>query len=404
MSKAHASKDNWSEEEISILFQDRLQNVPYVAIGQKLNRTADAVRNKWRRTNWAGIDHIDRTKADIAHFKIEEEKNKVDISVKNSLDKFRLRADVIGDKLSQAIDKLPTANLVSWTPRRKLKNQHSPEDMVLVFSDLHIGHEHSLEETGGLSEYSIEVFKNRLQNLQHAVADIYEIHSHLYEIPRLHIVCLGDIVDGMNNVGAWSPVYISTPIYDQVMLGFQYISETIYYWLTIFPEIHFYGLRGNHGRIAQSGQEKDNNNWDIIVYDFLKTKFENNPRVHFHVPKTWWMVENIRSHNFLMIHGDDIKGQNPPLKSLADFERKMAGMLDRNPHYTIAGHFHNAAELTTHHGKVIMNGSFVGADVYSLRNAMPGNRPEQKLFGVHDEHGVTWTYNINLNLDRKNKT
>src|ERR1035437_9362063 len=61
-------------------------------------------------------------------------------------------------------------------------------------------------------------------------------------------MCLGDIVAGMNAVGQWSPMFIASPIVDQLFEGFDAISGMINYWLGIFEEVHFYGVGGNHGR------------------------------------------------------------------------------------------------------------------------------------------------------------
>lgn len=393
----------WTNAELRILYEDRLLKIPHTTIARKLGRTHDSVRKKYSNTDWGAMKFFDPTKEKLQQSTVDAELKKMDLSIQNSLDKFKLRADVIADRMAKAIDRLPPAKLENWKPRNKAKKDHHPEDIGLLLSDIHIGHEHTLEETGNLSEYSVDIFRKRLENLQYAVADIYDLHSSLYDLPTLHIMCLGDIVDGMNDVGAWSPVYISTPIFDQIAIAVQSLSECIYYWLTIFPEIHFYGIRGNHGRVAKTGSEKDYNNWDNIIYMILQIRFENNPRIHFHLPKTWWMMKEIRNHKFLMVHGDDVKGKDTPIRSFIEFEKRMTGLIGAIPEYTVAGHFHNAAEITTHSGKLILNGSFVGADVYSLRNAMAGNTPEQKLFGIHDQHGITWTYNINLNHMRKKR-
>ena len=138
----------------------------------------------------------------------------------------------------------------------------------------------------------------------------------------------------------------------------------------------------------------------MFCYKFIELEFQNNPRIKFHIEKTWWSVVDIQNHKFLLLHGDDIKAKNPPVTTFLDLERKMTGMIKQIPNYTLCGHFHNCSEYTTHNGRVLMNGSFVGSDVYSISNYMPGNVPEQKLFGIHPKIGITWTYNINLNHDR----
>jgi hypothetical protein len=97
-----------------------------------------------------------------------------------------------------------------------------------------------------------------------------------------------------------------------------------------------------------------------------------------------------------MVHGDDIKGGTFPIRSLANFESKMTGIIREVPDYTIAGHFHNSCELTTNNGCVIINGSFIGGDVYSLKTVHASSQPEQTIFGINNSRGKTWKYNINL--------
>lgn len=394
-------KSEWTDEELIWLYEQRKNNVPYRVIANQMNRSYGACRRKFRETNWADprFGVLNSAKSRIRQRQIEAFKDQTAKTVQSALDRWRMRTDAYIDAFEAAARNLPEAPLVPWTPSKR-SNQHSPEDMGLMLSDLHIGHEHTLEETGGISQYNLSIFQQRMNNLKVAVGDIYELHSQLYRIPKLHVFSLGDVVDGMNEAGAWSPVYISTPITDQVMIGVRALSDAIWYWLTIFEEIEFYGIRGNHGRIARSGAEKDYANWDIIIYQFLMTEFRNNPRIKFHVPKTWWHLASIRNHKFLLLHGDDVKAKDPPIKAFLDVERKMAGFVKDHVHYTLAGHFHNASELTSSNGKVLMNGSFVGSDVYSLQNRLPGTRAEQKVFGIHDQRGVTFRYDIDLDYER----
>jgi hypothetical protein len=396
-----SANNEWTNDELSSLYKWRSEGLPYLIIARNLNRTPQECEEKYnsQNNNWEVYDFYDSEIEESNRQRIDAGHLKNEISIRNSLDKFRLQADIIADKLYKAARSLPNAPL----PPKYEKTEKGPrtaEHMGLILSDIHIGHEHSLEETGGLSEYNIDIFLNRMQNLQDAITDIKELHSKLYDIPVLHIFSLGDIVEGANTAGAWSPVYISSPIFDQVMLGYRKISDFIYYMLTLFERVEFYGLVGNHGRIAPNGAEKKYNNFDLFCYKYLEIEFRNEPRVKFHIPKTWWMIEEIQNHKFLMVHGDDTKGKNPPIASFLEFERKMTGITKQIPNYTLCGHFHNCSEYTTHNGRVLMNGSFPGGDVYSLSNAMPGSQPEQKLFGIHPVVGITWTYNINLNHNR----
>lgn len=389
----------WTNEELKTLYLERMKGTPYKILSSLLNRTPRALESKYNKdTNWEEFDFYDSTLKEDRAEKLATGINHSHLSVHKALDKYRLQADIVADKLYQAARKLTVAPPPVYTPTNR--TNRTAEDMGLMLSDLHIGHEHTLEETGGLSEYNVDIFNKRLENLKLAITDIKELHSKLYKIPKLHIFSLGDIVDGANTAGAWSPVWIDTPIFDQVMIGYRKIADFIYYMLTLFDEVEFYGLYGNHGRIAPNGAEKKYNNFDLFCYKYLEIEFRNEPRIKFNIDKSWWMMKKIQNHNFLLTHGDDVKSKNPPVTSFLDYERKVTGMIRQIPNYTLCGHFHNCSEYTTHNGRILMNGSFVGADVYSLSNNMPGTSPEQKLFGIHPKIGITWTYNVNLKHDR----
>ena len=389
----------WTAEELSYLYSRRLDNIPYHVIARSLGRSYNSCRIAYAKTDWVAMGLTSSAVSKIHQRKVQAFREKTEKHVENVLDRYRMRTDAIADAFIKSARNLPPARLVEWEPNTRRHN-HSSEEVGLILSDLHIGHEHSLEETGGISHYNVEIFRKRMNNLKLAIGDIYELHSHLYKLPKLNIFCLGDIVDGMNEAGAWSPVYISTPITDQVFIGVQELSNAIHYWLNIFGEIEFFGIRGNHGRIATSGAEKDYANWDIIIYKFLETEFRNNPRIKFNIPKTWWHLAEIKDHKFLLLHGDDVKSKNPPISSFLEVERKMAGYVRDNFHYTLAGHFHNASEITGANGKIMMNGSFVGSDVYSIKNCLPGTKAEQKVFGIHSQRGVTFRYDIDLDYER----
>lgn len=394
-----SNNTEWTLDELTYLYNRRLDNIPYHVIARSLGRSYNACRIAFAKTDWAalGMTNSDETKAHQQ--KLEAFKDHTNRHVSNVLDRYRMRTDSIADAFIQSARNLPPAELVKWEPSSRTHN-HSSEEVGLLLSDLHIGHEHSLEETGGISQYNVDIFRKRMNNLKLSIADIYELHSHLYKIPKLNIFCLGDIVEGMNDAGAWSPVYINTPITDQVFIGVQEMSNAIHYWLTIFNEIEFFGIRGNHGRIASSGAEKDYANWDIIIYKFLETEFRSNPRIKFQIPRTWWHLAKVKDHKFLLLHGDDVKSKNPPISAFLEVERKMSGYVKDNFHYTLAGHFHNASEITGANGKIMMNGSFVGSDVYSIKNCLPGTRAEQKVFGIHSQRGVTFRYDIDLDYER----
>jgi len=389
----------WTTDEEALLFDLRSwHNLPFRVIALRLCRNQSSCEKKYRSTNWTLKSFYDPSKCRLKeNFKRalgEHIAELNDAKIKSKI----LANEVLADRLVETVKALPKVNKKVFIPSKKrMRQKHLPEDVGLAFSDTHIGHHHTFEETGGISEYNFDIFKKRIEFIKKAMADIVELHSKLYELPNLHIFCPGDIVAGMNAAGQWSATYINMPVLDQAVAGADAIADMIYYWLGLFKDIYFYGVMGNHGRCANKGIEKEYVNWDYLSYKFLEARLKDNPRVHFNIPKAWWILTEIRNHKFLVMHGDDMRGGT---KAIEPATERMASIIGKIPDYTIAGHFHNACDFSTNFGRVIINGSFLGSDVFSLKTLRKASRPEQKLFGIHDRRGITWTYNLDLSIAR----
>lgn len=390
--------EEWTEKEEALLFELKaLQGLPYRIIALELKRTEESCKSKWRRTVWTKKAFYDPTKVRLK----ENFKNALLQRIADANDRRiqvrHLATEILADRVEDAVKALPTVKKQVYKfSRKKIQEKHLPEDVGLVLSDSHIGHHHTMAETGGISEYNFDIFKKRVEFLKNATTDIVELHSQLYNLPNLHIFCPGDIVAGMNAAGNWSSTYINMPIIDQAVAGTDAIADMIYYWLGLFENVYFYGVYGNHGRAASKGVEKEYVNWDYVCYQFLKNRMANNPRVHFIIPDAWWLLAEIRKHKFLVLHGDNVRNS----KALEGATERMASIIGTIPDYTIAGHFHTATDFSTNFGRVILNGSFVGGDIYSLKELVRASRPVQKMFGIHDRRGVTWTYDLDLSIAR----
>lgn len=56
-------------------------------------------------------------------------------------------------------------------------------------------------------------------------------------------------------------------------------------------------------------------------------------------------------------------------------------------------------ELETSRGRIIVNGSFVGGDIYTLQQLKVHSRSTQTMFGVHPDNQITWKYNLDLDKE-----
>jgi DNA-binding XRE family transcriptional regulator len=303
------------------------------------------------------------------------------------------------ERLVNEAAKAPKMVLPQFTISRGSKGA-TPEEMVLVMSDAHVGLAFTHAETGGLGEYNKEIFARRAENLRKAVYEIYKLHSNMYRMPKLHILCLGDMVQGGNLLGEWGPAYIELPLDKQTVMAANAVSEMILSWEPLFDKISFTGVVGNHGRGgATKNSDKVSANWDNMVYALLEARLAEHKKIAVERSDSWWAQKDVLGTEILMVHGDYIQGN---VTSLKNEEAKYQNLRLGGKPFNIMciGHFHTHHEIETPQGAIMVNGSFVGGDVHSLQHMRTKSRPTQNLFGVHPQRGVTWKYRLDMDFER----
>ena len=289
---------------------------------------------------------------------------------------------------------------------RKPKKERTPEHMVLLLSDSHVGQEFSFDDTGGLNEYNLDIYMRRIDNLRNGLRDIRNLHAELYPIPELHILALGDFVQGSNLGGKWGPAYNSTmDISQQAQVAADTLSRVLSEWSTMFEKVTLTGVIGNHGRAGVSiTSDKVSANWDNIVYALIESKMSRHKNVVIDRSNSWWRSKNINGTEFVMVHGDHVTGSiNSLLREEQRIQSLISGKASKPFQYLCLGHFHSHQEIETSRGGIFVNGSFVGGDVHSMHQLRLTSKPSQTIFGVHPIHGLTWKYNLDLEFHRDEK-
>jgi len=400
----------WTTEEMLMLYHLKVAKNTHKQIADimsdKISRreySENLIHKKWQQTDWVKFLEIQGEKEELlAEMEDREvEKQKVietTLSTQERLVKReQARTQLVIDAIQSSILRLPKPKPsdLKYVPNPKLT--YSDEHMGVILSDMHLGASYTKEDTGGLSEFNINIAKKRLSVLRDTVLSIAERHRHVCNLPELHVFSLGDVVAGMNDAGSWSSSYIDLDIYDQLIEGAAAIRDVIAVWSQAFEKVNFYGIYGNHGRVGKKGSHKDSTNWDRICYEFVRASMLEYDNINWEIPKAWWLQKKIQDHNFYMTHGDGIRGSmGVPYYGVERAERLILGLMQEKPDYLLLGHFHTPAELQTNSGRILMNGSFMGGDMYSLKDLRRKDRAEQKLFGIHTKKGVTWSYNIQL--------
>lgn len=271
---------------------------------------------------------------------------------------------------------------------------------VLLLSDTHIGERVDKDDMGGLNEYNFNIFTKRMKKLAVGITSIKR-KMQGYNLEHLEIIALGDMVGNSNiheELASTSEETLIESIFNGALITSQFILEL----LTEFKTIRFTGHVGNHGRLSQKVTYKKRYvNYDYIYYLVLALMLRNNPRVTFDLPKSFWSILDVGGVKILALHGDGIKSWSGI--SWYGIQRtiyKLTDLLNANNKqfsYVCLGHFHNAGSLSRTKGEVLLNGSLIGSNEYSLGSLFASTEPNQLFFGVNPKHSrVTWRFNIDL--------
>lgn len=272
----------------------------------------------------------------------------------------------------------------------------TPETMVIMISDIHIGKLVQPSAVGSDFGYNAGLFFERGKELLASILRLRDIHSAHSPIPKLVLFFLGDGVDGVDmRRGHAHRVDMNAATQQVIELSRYFV------WLLANLEPYFEdGIDlnwefGNHGRVGDFGVNLPSDNWDYIAGVMVEQNLAAVPRVRVNVHTQKYGIYQIGPLVAYAAHGDMIKGGggSPVVKrhiaSVQNLHRRVFDLV-------LLGHFHNSEYLTAGGAKVFLNGAWDGGDDFSVNQLVAASDPAQWAFGVHPRRGVTWQYEINL--------
>jgi len=279
----------------------------------------------------------------------------------------------------------------------------SEETIVLMISDIQAGTYITKESTGGLNEYNWAVLEKQFEALYYGLEEIVKRHKMVAPINNLHVHLIGDIVEGWD-IFKGQTNSIDHDIAHQILDVVDLLCDFLDRCRSLFKNIHVVGVPGNHGRIGRRGENLHYVNFDYIVYKFIEKTLKNYPEFTWQISESWWQIDTIYNYNFLLFHGDDIRGwQGIPYYGIdraAKNYRELLELLGIRYDYMEIGHFHMPSELAGVTTEKFINGCWPGGTIYSMKGLGAANTPIQKLFAVHPRQGVTYRYPIRLVVDK----
>jgi predicted phosphodiesterase len=265
------------------------------------------------------------------------------------------------------------------------------EAAVLILSDHHFGKQVMDDKRGVL--YNREIARFRVGELLPARA-IKLLTKKLQpgEIDEVHILMVGDIVDGHG-------IYVGQEMHQDVHSFTDQVADaTSCIWNIISQlrdtghdwPVYVRGVRGNHGR--QHKYAMVENNFDYLVLQNLKmlAYYEGKGMVDVDYGSEEYYNHVIKGWNVLMRHEAPEQPETPARKA------KFAGWQDIHDFDIMTyGHKHHPANTVYTDKPLFMNGSPVGMDDLAERMATFA-KPSQTLFGISTKFGQTFHYNVYL--------
>lgn len=251
-------------------------------------------------------------------------------------------------------------------------------EAIVNFSDLHLG----IEFKNYYNEYNYDIAIKRVNSYLTYV--IY--YCHLFNIRRLNILNLGDLVSGLIHPSLRMEQQMD--VADQIMKAAEILSNFLNQLQLAAPEVIYRSVSDNHSRMTpDKNQSIEKENFGRIIDWYIEERLKKTkikfPHDNIDVGIGYFKLLNGQHVVFSHGHNDKKNG----------CFQDMCGLLKIYPDYIIMAHYHSSAEHTYQNCKVYVNGSIVGTDTYAFEHRL-FSEPEQKML-IFNTSGII---NININL------
>jgi predicted phosphodiesterase len=281
--------------------------------------------------------------------------------------------------------------------RENIVTKHDIQDLaVVVISDSHIGQVVDIRETESSSAYNPAVFVARLHHLEIELARIFNSHP----VKEIVVLFAGDIVHG--RLGHSLEDDLTLPIATQIDLALHLFVQFLARIATMAKRVTVHGVAGNHGRWPGTRKMPTDRRWSQLDTLFFQAAQAlcgaTLPNVVFDERFSARRMVDVEDFRILLLHGDQLRGgpcaANGVQKEMQLWLMRCVQTGQRPPDLIVLGDKHISANLPVGLGQALINGSFVGEDVFS-QNFAP-SPPSQSVFFVRPGVGKTETHLIRL--------
>ena len=290
------------------------------------------------------------------------------------------RADNLTEKLIEAASIVP---LQDYSSMFTLSNNVSNEEAILCLSDWHYGQ----VSNNIWNSYNTDICKQRVAKLFDKVSSALQEHG----IKTLHIVLLGDFINGAIHVG--SRVAAEENACEQLMHVSELLANFINALSVYVDKLNIYSTYGNHARTIQNKDDSIHaDNMERVIPWWLKQRLMNNGKVNVIDSDYYEFIYlNVCGYDIVCTHGDIDRFRDLGVTVNSLFSKKYGKTID----YTFSGDKHHLESFEQFGVESSLVGSLCGTDEYA-NNKRLYSYPMQTLCIFTPEDGKLCSYNIKL--------
>jgi hypothetical protein len=301
------------------------------------------------------------------------------------------------EELIEAINQVAEVYEPLPTPQVNINTSSPQRALVALASDWHWDERVIYEQMHGINEYNLDIAKARIDQYCNSIIE----NGKDLKTDTLYLKMLGDMISGdLHDLAENNELTTATSVIQLT----DYVAQWIRQLGQFFSSIYVLGLVGNHPRTVKKPpyKNKQHKNYEYILYEMIRRETRDIVD-YFDIPESYFRIHDILGFNFLSVHGDTIRGGNGLNSIPGNLSRDISlfsGTLGRKNitfQYVDLAHFHSTNETQSFSGaEIIMNGSLIGPNDFSLGAMKKGEPPSQTTYVVEEGTGVRFIDHVKI--------
>ena len=265
----------------------------------------------------------------------------------------------------------------------------SKDTIVICITDAHIGKE--------TSTFNLSTARSRVKNFGKTISRVSELMSAGCVFDKAVVLFLGDINDGTQIYKTQPHHQAETDVNTQAVVAAEVLFlPLLEQFQELFGKVEVHGVAGNHGLSSRFAHEASN--WDLVFYHYLRMLTKKNKDININVYPDFIHVVPVRNHGILMYHGHEIRSfQQIPWYGVTQRALRWTAA-KRLPDWDVMtmGHFHTFGLQEINKFSILMNGTMVTDDEWSLQTIGYESSNKWWVWGVSAKRPITWSFGVDL--------